>query len=146
MNKIVDKECEQCGTMMHQVSSRKKYCTECARLRNNEGQTKRYAARKSDEYTPHICMVDKRCEQCGRMMHGVAKHRQFCQECAANRVKASNDFNYAKGKRKKLAELDQNKKPAVTLKQAVRAAKVAGMTYGQWVLHNRLESEQNGMD
>lgn len=107
MNKIVDKECEQCGTMMHQVSSRKKYCPECTRLRNIDHQTQRRAQIRDGEYSPAVKLVDKECEQCGRMMHGVAQHKRFCMDCSMDRIRASNGRRYEKSKAKNACRTSQ---------------------------------------
>lgn len=80
-------------------------------------------------------LVDKPCKMCGRIMENVDSRQKYCEDCYKSiRIKRTQE--YRNGGKKPY-------KPTLSLTDAVKAATAAGMTYGQWVLHNRLESEQN---
>lgn len=89
-------------------------------------------------------LVDKPCKMCGRIMENVDSRKKYCTEChKAMHVKHTQEY---RARDKFGLTRKKPHKPALSLTDAVKAATAAGMTYGQWVLHNRLESEQNEMD
>ncbi|WP_102049046.1 hypothetical protein [Pygmaiobacter massiliensis] len=86
-------------------------------------------------------LVDKPCKMCGRIMENVDSRKKYCNDC----FKAIHVIRTQEYRARDKFGLTRKKphKPAISITDAVKATTAAGMTYGQWMLHNRLESEQN---
>lgn len=141
MPALFNKPCVDCGSMMCGVSYNAKYCPECKRIRNIAYQTKRRNQKKEGTFKPAETGIEKECEQCGAIIKNAYPNTHFCPDCMEERAKQSKQLALAKQRARRI--MGTVDKPTLSLTDAVKAATAAGMTYGQWVLHNRLESEQN---
>lgn len=83
--------------------------------------------------------VDKPCKMCGIIMENVDSRKKYCNDCYRHvRVMYSTEY---RARDKFGLTRKKPHKPTLSLTDAVKAATVAGMTYGQWVLHNEPPKE-----
>lgn len=68
------------------------------------------------------------CRQCGEGYIAYHPSAKFCPDCRAARKKGQDCSRVREQRRKKGA------RPALSLSEACRAARAAGLTYGQWVM------------
>ena len=91
-------------------------------------------------------LVDKPCERCGEIMHGVALQRHYCLDCkaiihreqdkASKRRQAANRQEISASEAAKPQKIAP--KPAIkSIEQIVREANAAKMSYGQYVAKMR---------
>ena len=109
----VDKICERCGQMMHEVAPHRQYCDACRMAKNRERAAREYEAHKND---PAYRERKK-----GKKKPPSAEEDLFTPEELA-RMRQSKDIN------KELA--------AKTV-----AARKMGMSYGQYSAWLRLQGE-----
>lgn len=68
------------------------------------------------------------CSVCGKAFQTAGRYAKFCPEC---RVERDRELAQERKTKKAMREI---KRPSVSLSEANRAAKAAGLSYGQWVV------------
>lgn len=111
----VDKICERCGQVMHQVAPHRRYCWACRMAKNRERAAREYEAHKNDPAY--------RKRKSGKKKPPSAEEDLFTPEELAH-MRQSKDIN------KELA--------AKTV-----AARKMGMSYGQYSAWLRLQGENS---
>ena len=118
----VDKPCERCGQMMHQVAPHRRYCWACRMAKNRERAAREYDAHKNDPAYRERKKAYRE-QKKGKKKPPSAEEDLFTPEELA-RMRQSKDIN------KELA--------AKTV-----AARKMGMSYGQYSAWLRLQGENS---
>lgn len=84
-----------------------------------------------------IRRVDKECEECGTMMHGVVSWKKYCLACTRKHDKESHSARIHRMKEKELVKQVVRKTVLIGLTQLERdsyEADLRGMSYGKYKL------------